>query len=210
MNDDNDTATPAAPQVWASFDCECPGYLTRGKRYLVMTDVIDFFTIVDDEGDEIGALWDDCPNLDGGNWTRHTSPDAEQEGNVRAYGRLSVDPNNDLAFDLLQDDDQPMAFGYVYANPADARGLVAAWNACEGIPTEALEAGVVVDMLEALRLHQAWSDSENAGPNYGDKSRDTHPDGEKIWRAWFDGNIDLCARATEATRAAIAKVEGKG
>lgn len=29
--------------------------------------------------------------------------------------------------------------------------IVAAWNACEGIPTEALEAGVVKDMLEALR-----------------------------------------------------------
>ena len=27
----------------------------------------------------------------------------------------------------------------------------AAWNACEGIPTEALEAGVVKDMLEALQ-----------------------------------------------------------
>jgi hypothetical protein len=96
-----------------------------------------------------------CPHLNGGNWTRHTSPDATQAGKVRAYGRLSVDPNNDLAFDLLQDDDQPMAFGYVYANPADARGLVAAWNACEGIPTEALEAGVVADMLEALRTMTA-------------------------------------------------------
>lgn len=65
------------------------------------------------------------------------------------------------------------------------------------------------DMLEALRLHQAWTDSEAAGPDYGGQSRDTHPDGEKIWRAWFDGNLDLCDRATSATRAAIAKAEGK-
>ena len=30
----------------------------------------------------------------------------------------------------------------------NATRLAAAWNACEGIPTEALEAGVVKDMLE--------------------------------------------------------------
>ena len=35
---------------------------------------------------------------------------------------------------------------------ANARRICAAWNACEGIPTEALEAGVVRDMLEALQL----------------------------------------------------------
>ena len=33
---------------------------------------------------------------------------------------------------------------------ANAYRFCAAWNACEGIPTEALEAGVVKDMLEAL------------------------------------------------------------
>ena len=33
---------------------------------------------------------------------------------------------------------------------ADTDRLAAAWNACEGIPTEALEAGVVKDMLEVL------------------------------------------------------------
>ena len=40
-------------------------------------------------------------------------------------------------------------------NKANARRICAAWNACEGIPTEALEAGVVKDMLEALRIAQA-------------------------------------------------------
>jgi hypothetical protein len=155
MTEHNDTATPAAPQVWASFDCEGSEYLTRGKRYRVSVDHGGQFETVSDEGELVYAAWKGCPHLNGGNWTRHTSPDATQAGKVRAYGRLSVDPNNDLAFDLLQDDDQPMAFGYVYANPADARGLVAAWNACEGIPTEALEAGVVADMLEALRTMTA-------------------------------------------------------
>ena len=34
----------------------------------------------------------------------------------------------------------------------DTLRLAAAWNACEGIPTEALDAGAVKDMLEALRV----------------------------------------------------------
>lgn len=32
---------------------------------------------------------------------------------------------------------------------SDARRLTAAWNACEGIPTEALEAGAVRRLVEA-------------------------------------------------------------
>jgi len=64
------------------------------------------------------------------------------------------------------------------------------------------------EMLAALRLHQAWHDSEQAGPDYGTQSRDTHPDGERIWRRWWDNQLDLCERATEATRAAIAKATG--
>ena len=39
--------------------------------------------------------------------------------------------------------------------PMDFRRIMAAWNACEGIPTEALDAGVVKDMLEALRVARA-------------------------------------------------------
>ena len=34
---------------------------------------------------------------------------------------------------------------------ANARRLVACWNACEGIPTEQVEAGVVGEMVTALR-----------------------------------------------------------
>jgi len=37
---------------------------------------------------------------------------------------------------------------------SNARRIVAAVNACEGIPTEALESGVVREMVEALVLHQ--------------------------------------------------------
>lgn len=34
---------------------------------------------------------------------------------------------------------------------ANARRLVACWNACQSIPTEALEAGVVGELVEACR-----------------------------------------------------------
>src|SRR6185312_3569667 len=49
----------------------------------------------------------------------------------------------------------------------------------------------------ALRLHKAWADNEDRGPDYGGQTRDTHPDGERIWRTWFDTNLDLCRRAAE-------------
>ncbi|HRK67164.1 MAG TPA: hypothetical protein PKY73_06385 [Hyphomonas sp.] len=61
--------------------------------------------------------------------------------------------------------------------------------------------------IQALRLHQAWSDSEDAGPDYGDQSRDTHPDGERIWRQWWEGNLSLCARAQDETRNALSAWE---
>jgi hypothetical protein len=51
MTEHNDTATPAAPQVWASFDCEGSEYLTRGKRYRVSVDHGGQFETVSDEGE---------------------------------------------------------------------------------------------------------------------------------------------------------------
>lgn len=65
------------------------------------------------------------------------------------------------------------------------------------------------DMLAALRLHKAWADSERDGPDYGGQTRDTHPDGEKIWRAWWNYQLDACDRAQTATDSAIAKAEGR-
>jgi hypothetical protein len=37
------------------------------------------------------------------------------------------------------------------ARPGDGARLVACWNACQSIPTEALEAGVVGELVEACR-----------------------------------------------------------
>lgn len=63
------------------------------------------------------------------------------------------------------------------------------------------------ELLEACRLHALWADSEKAGPQYPEGvTRDNG--GEAIWRKWWDANLDLCERAQNATRAAIAKAVG--
>ena len=45
--------------------------------------------------------------------------------------------------------------------PMDFRRIMAAWNACEGIPTEALEPGVVKDMLKALQMALPYVRNDN-------------------------------------------------
>ena len=59
-------------------------------------------------------------------------------------------------------------------------------------------------LVKALRLHKAWSDSERTGPDYGGQTRDTHPDGEKIWGIWRNNQLSLCDRAVSATDEALA------
>jgi hypothetical protein len=44
-------------------------------------------------------------------------------------------------------------------NDANARRIVAAVNACEGLSTEALEQGVVAELLEALQAASDWIDA---------------------------------------------------
>ncbi len=58
---------------------------------------------------------------------------------------------------------------------ADARRLVACWNACEGISTEALEAGVVGNLCSELSAlaeqYETWHDLGDAAaepPDTGD------------------------------------------
>ena len=65
------------------------------------------------------------------------------------------------------------------------------------------------DLLEALRLHKAWAESEKTGPDYQGMTRDTHPNGHAIWSKWWNDNLNLCDRANKATDSAIAKAEGK-
>ena len=74
-------------------------------------------------------------------------------------------------------------------NDPNPRRLAAAWNACEGIPTEALEAGVVKDMLGALKMVGAIIHN-------GDD-----PDGS--------GFFDITSAQIEQVFAAIARATGE-
>lgn len=64
-------------------------------------------------------------------------------------------------------------------------------------------------MLAAVRAFVAWLDAEDSMPNYGTQSRDTHPEGERIWREWYDRNLRLCDEAQRLGHAAIAAAEGR-
>jgi len=65
------------------------------------------------------------------------------------------------------------------------------------------------DLLEACRTMIAWDDAEKQGPDYGTQTRDTHPDGELIWKRWWDDQQRLCERAFDTARAAIARATGE-
>lgn len=66
------------------------------------------------------------------------------------------------------------------------------------------------DVLEYIAALQAavqtfvlWLDREDARPNYGGLTRDTHPEGNRIWREWYYGNMDLCSEAQARGRAVL-------
>ena len=71
---------------------------------------------------------------------KHTQEpwEAERDGD-RMTGRI-FGADHDWLADVYSGNDQ-----------ANARRLVACWNACQSIPTEALEAGVVGELVEACR-----------------------------------------------------------
>lgn len=62
-------------KVYARYDGpRVRHYITPGKLYEADEWGI-MFIAVDDAGDRIHCLWDECPHLDGGNWTRVEIPD---------------------------------------------------------------------------------------------------------------------------------------
>ena len=63
-------------------------------------------------------------------------------------------------------------------------------------------------LLAAVRAFVAWLDAEEGKPEYGTLTRDTHPEGERIWREWFDRNLRLCAEAQKQGREVLAEIEG--
>lgn len=95
------------------------------------------------------------------------------------------------------------------ANRARIVAVMNAFHSPEGreLPTEKITPGLFWEAVEALRLHHVWAEREHAGPDYNGLARDTHSNGEKIWRDWWEGNLELCDRANLATAALLAKLE---
>ena len=84
--------------------------------------------------------------------TKHTSGLAwhEEAGNSNADGTLNyVVYVLDCAEGEDAGHDNRITLGE-YLSEANARRLAACWNACEGLSTEALEAGMVKELLDAL------------------------------------------------------------
>ena len=54
---------------------------------------------------------------------------------------------------------------------------------------------------DACRKLVAWDDGEKAGPDYGTLTRDTHPQGEKIWSEWWERQQEICDASFKAARA---------
>lgn len=58
--------------------------------------------------------------------------------------------------------------------------------------------------MDAARKLIAWFDAEKTGADYGTLTRDTHPQGEKIWQIWWDMQGQYCVDAEASARAALA------
>jgi hypothetical protein len=59
-------------------------------------------------------------------------------------------------------------------------------------------------LLDAAHTFKAWLDHEDRSPDYGEFTRETHPEGERIWREWWQLGLDLCRQAQDKARAALA------
>jgi len=96
-----------------------------------------------------------------------------------------------------------------WINPDGSRGgetpnLVIVVSPADAVANARLVAAAP-DLLEACQVFAEWLRREDVG--FGG-SRDT-PEGEAAWSEWFHGNLDLCRRAQDLARAAIAKATGE-
>jgi hypothetical protein len=57
----------------------------------------------------------------------------------------------------------------------------------------------------AAAKHLEWIEKEHAGPNYYGLTRDTHPEGETIWRRWWEEQLALCAETERLCRETVAR-----
>lgn len=63
--------------------------------------------------------------------------------------------------------------------------------------------------IQACRALAAWLEGEKSGPDYGDQSRETHPEGERIWSEWWGRQLRMCKQAQLLAIQAIREYEDR-
>ena len=111
----------------------------------------------------------------------HTAEPWEHNGNGLIYGQCGEDHFDPaLVCDVM---DQPAMGTLLPVEEANARRICAAINACQGLPTEALERGVVTELRHALQaLLDAASDLDAAIDGATDQFDDERAELDAAWR----------------------------
>ena len=97
-------------------------------------------------------------------------------------------------------------FGLDLPAKANARRMVACWNALAGIPVEAIEAGIVGEMVEALRGFVRIIEADESGPDYKTHASNAHMERLLILQAWLDEASHLSDRVIAQARAVLSKL----
>jgi hypothetical protein len=113
------------------------------------------------------------------------------------YGQCADDQaESPFVCDVCEDNFAVSLCGITAEQRANARRIVAAVNACEGIPTEALELGIVADLLAALEAILPFAENEETSLH-------------ECWRRDRDGGYDdsltACTAALSLARSALAR-----
>lgn len=75
--------------------------------------------------------------------------------------------------------------------------------------TPTLNSAALNLLFQAAVKHIEWIEKERRGPDYFGLTRANHPNGEAIWRAWWDEQSVLCGDTEDLCRAAIALATGE-
>lgn len=121
-------------------------------------------------------------------------------------GPWSLDPcsNGGAILRRGQDSVRHMQSHLQIAPESDAELIVAAVNA---LPALLAELDGVRQGEDAVRAFVAWLDAEDERPDYGTQTRETHPEGERIWRERWERNLRLCGEAQDKGHAFLALLD---
>lgn len=124
-------------------------------------------------------------------------------------GPWTYDPENGRVVGPAHDHPQSRKLGVELAQTSPIVCFVRGYHGSEEANTNGHLIAAAPDLGEACGYIVAWLESEDKGPDYGELTRDTHPEGERIWREWWNEQLELCDKALTFSRAALAKARGE-